>query len=155
MQKKALVLAALLGLFAAGDTLAGDTISISNAWARATPPGLDKGAGYLAIQNRGETLVRLTGASTEAAREVQIHRSRETDGQMRMQAVEGGIRVPAGESVTLAPMGYHLMLMGLQAPLRAGDRIPLTLEFSNHERVNTSLDIRPADHDSRTMDHSQ
>jgi hypothetical protein len=148
-------MATVLGLSLAGTALAGETIEITNAWSRATPPGLDRGAGYLDIHNRGKTPVQLTGAATDAAEKVEIHRSRETDGQMRMEAVEGGIRIPAGESATLAPMGYHLMLMGLKAPLKAGERIPLTLEFSDHEDVRTSLEVRSPSHDSRGMEHSQ
>lgn len=155
MHKKALLLAAVLGLSVAGSAVANGAIEITNAWSRATPPGLDRGAGYLDIHNHGDTPVQLTGAATSAAGKVAIHRSREIDGQMRMEAVEGGIRIPPGESATLAPMGYHLMLMGLKGPLRAGDRIPLTLKFSDREDVSTSLEVRPADHDSGNMDHTQ
>lgn len=155
MHRKALLLAALLGLSGSGNTLANDTIEITNAWSRATPPGLDRGVGYLDIHNHGDTPVQLTGAATSVASRVTIHRSREIDGQMQMGAVEGGIRIPPGQSATLAPMGYHLMLMGLKAPLRAGDRIPLTLEFSKREDVSASLEVRPADYSSGNMDHTQ
>ncbi|TDT44507.1 hypothetical protein DES49_0617 [Halospina denitrificans] len=155
MRKKALLLAAVLGLSLAGTTIAGETIEITNAWSRATPPGLDRGVGYLDIHNHGDAPVHLTGATTDVATKVGIHRSRETDGQTRMEAVEEGIRIPPGESATLAPMGYHLMLMGLEAPLKAGERIPLTLEFRDHEDVSTSLEVRSPGQDSRGMENSQ
>ena len=154
MQRNALLLAAVLGLSATGSALANGTVEVSNAWARATPPGIDRGAGYLQVHNHGEQPVRLVGATTEVASDVQIHHSREADGQVRMERVDGGIRVPAGESRTLAPMGYHLMLMGLKAPLKAGERFPLTLEFSRHADVDTSMEVRPPEHDSHGMDHT-
>ena len=155
MRNKALLLATVLGLSIAGSALASQTIEITNAWSRATPPGLDRGAGYLDIHNRGKVAVQLTGAATDAAKKVEIHRSRETDGQMRMEAVEEGIRIAPGESTSLAPMGYHLMLMGLKAPLKAGESIPLTLEFRNQDDVITSLEVRSPDYDGRGMNHNQ
>lgn len=119
---------------------------VQDAWARATPPGMDKGAGYLTIHNDGDSARRLTGARFEPAERVEIHRSSEQDGQMRMQAVDDGVSIPAGESVTLEPMGYHLMLIGLDKPLGKGDEHQLTLEFSNGDTVSTSLKVRSANH---------
>jgi periplasmic copper chaperone A len=49
---------------------------------------------------------------------------------MRMGAVEG-IALPAGQPVELKPGGYHIMLMHLNAPLKAGTNIPLTLTLKN------------------------
>ena len=49
---------------------------------------------------------------------------------MKMRQV-GGIDLPAGEKVTLAPHAYHIMLFGLASDLKAGDRFPLTLDFAH------------------------
>jgi len=37
--------------------------------------------------------------------------------------------IPAGQPVTLKPGGEHIMLMGLNGPLREGQSFPLTLTF--------------------------
>lgn len=39
------------------------------------------------------------------------------------------VEIPAGESVTLEPGGFHIMLMELKQPIKAGDSIPVTLTF--------------------------
>lgn len=47
---------------------------------------------------------------------------------MGMKEVES-IEIPAGESVTLEPGGFHIMLMDLKGQIEAGDTIPVTLTF--------------------------
>ena len=51
-------------------------------------------------------------------------------GQMRMQELEDGLALVAGETVTFEPGGYHVMLLDIAEPLVAGDEIELTLEFA-------------------------
>ena len=43
------------------------------------------------------------------------------NGIMTMHPVEGGIKIPAGETVTLAPGGYHLMFIKLKHDLKQGE----------------------------------
>jgi copper(I)-binding protein len=38
------------------------------------------------------------------------------------------IRLPKGKTVKLAPGGLHIMLIDLKQPLKAGDKVPLTLK---------------------------
>jgi len=47
---------------------------------------------------------------------------------MKMRPL-AGLDIPAGQSVTLKPGGEHIMLMGLNGPLREGQSFPLTLTF--------------------------
>jgi hypothetical protein len=47
---------------------------------------------------------------------------------MKMREVKS-IKLPAGKLVDLEDSGYHLMLIGLKAPLKAGDSVPLTLNI--------------------------
>jgi hypothetical protein len=47
---------------------------------------------------------------------------------MKMRPVTG-VDIPAGQPVSLAPGGLHIMLMGLKKPLKAGEKFPLTLTF--------------------------
>ena len=89
------------------------------------------GAAFMAIDNPGGPDDRLLGASSPAARSVALHGSEEDSGVMRMMPVEGGLPLPAGEAVELAPGGIHVMLMGLDGPLAPGDAVPLTLLFES------------------------
>ncbi len=52
------------------------------------------------------------------------------------------VDVPAGATVALEPGGYHLMIEGLTAPLRAGDRLELDLVFQRAGRIVVEADIR-------------
>jgi copper(I)-binding protein len=49
-------------------------------------------------------------------------------GMMTMQPVDR-IEVPAGETVSLEPGGYHIMLLALADPLEVGATVELTLTF--------------------------
>jgi hypothetical protein len=64
------------------------------------------------------------------------------NGVMTMRPVKGGLSIPPGQSVTLAPGGYHIMLMELKAPLKKGDKVPVTLAFEKAGEVNVTLDVQ-------------
>ena len=48
---------------------------------------------------------------------------------MHMSQVKGGIAIPSNGMVELKPGGYHVMLMGLKAPLKKGGKFMLKLTF--------------------------
>ena len=50
--------------------------------------------------------------------------------------------IPAGGTLTMKPGGLHLMLVGLNGPLHAGQRLPLTLRFERAGLVRTSVPIQ-------------
>lgn len=106
-------------------------LRIDHPYATPTPPGASTGATYLrGIRNTGGQADRLIGASTPAARAVEIHRSViDAQNVMRMRAIDGIDLPPRGE-VRLRHGGeHHLMLIGLRQPLKDGDRFPMTLRF--------------------------
>jgi copper(I)-binding protein len=78
----------------------------------------------------GATADRLESAHTPRAAMTHLHSVDDAGGMARMRAVEG-VDVPAGKTVALAPQGLHIMLMGLDKPLVAGERFPLTLHFAH------------------------
>jgi copper(I)-binding protein len=119
---------------------AGDAPTISDAWARATPPGLEVGAAYLVITG-GIRADRLIGASTPRAAMVDMHEVIEADGIAKMRPIEA-VAVPARAKVTLAPQSTHLMLMGIDAPLVAGQTFPLTLQFAESPAQTVTVTVR-------------
>jgi len=116
--------------------------TVSDAWARATPPGVDVGAAYLSITG-GSANDRLVGASTQRASMVHLHVAEDSGGVATMRPVEG-IDVPAGKRVVLAPKGTHIMLMGLVRPLAAGEKFPLVLKFEGAGEQTVQVTVRPA-----------
>lgn len=108
-----------------------NSIIVHHPWSRPTPPGVTVGVGYMGITNRGDSAITLTGASSPRTNRVSIHESRENDGTMSMRHLSDGLTIPAGKTLAIEPLGYHLMLEKLTAPLREGERIPMTLTFES------------------------
>jgi copper(I)-binding protein len=125
---------------------AADGPMVSQAWARATAPGVDVGAVYLSIDGgaRDDSLV---AASSTRASMVHLHTVEESDGVAKMRAVDG-IEVPAGKRVVLAPKGTHIMLMGLAKPLVAGETFPLELRFAKAGELGVTVIVRAAGADA-------
>ncbi|MGB3867237.1 MAG: copper chaperone PCu(A)C [Xanthobacteraceae bacterium] len=120
---------------------AGDLV-ISHAWTRATPGGAKVGGGYLTIENKGAAADRLVGGETPAAGRLEVHEMTMSDGVMKMHAIDGGLALAPGQTVKLAPGGYHLMLIDLKAPFKEGDKVPVTLNFEKAGPVAVSLDVQ-------------
>lgn len=118
----------------------------SRAWARATAPGVDVGAVYMTIDG-GAKGDRLVSASTPRAAMVHLHTVEESNGVARMRPVEG-VDVPAAGHVVLAPKGTHIMLMGLERPLVAGETFPLSLRFEKAGAQTLDVVVRAADEDA-------
>ena len=113
--------------------------------ARETLPGQTVGSAYLVIHNDSTVPVRLQSASSPVARDVQIHDMSLHDGVMRMRQVVDGVTIPARGKLVFESGGMHLMLVGLHAPLTAGDRIPLTLRFERRGELTVSLRVTSID----------
>jgi copper(I)-binding protein len=138
------LLPAIFALAVATPAFAARPIAVTDAWVRATPNGAPTGAAYMTITNKGSAPDRLLGGETPVARTVQIHQMSMTNGVMRMSEVKGGAAIAPGASLRLQPGGWHLMLIGLKAPLRAGSSVPVTLKFAKAGAIRLTLPVRDA-----------
>lgn len=145
---RALFLAFVLFFSASASALANDAkavtagdLQISAAWARASVS--TAGAAYLTITNTGTADDVLTGASTGIAGRAELHQHLMDGGVMRMRPVEGGVVIPAGQTVVLKPGGLHVMLMGLTEPFDQGKIFALTLTFKTAGTVAIEVPILP------------
>jgi periplasmic copper chaperone A len=118
-------------------------IHITQPWARATPKGASNGAGYLTITNTGATPDRVTCQSSDAAAACQIHSMTMEDGVMKMRPVEGGLEIGPGETVTLKPSSFHMMLVDLKHPLEPDKTVEATLQFEKAGTIKVALPILP------------
>ena len=134
------VAALLTGPAAAADYKIG-SLDITQPWARATPKGASTGAAYMTITNTGSKAARLSCASTAVAATCRIHEMTMSNGVMRMRPVEGGLELKPGQTMTLKPGGYHMMLEGLKAPLKAGESVEATLTSSDGGSVKVEFPI--------------
>lgn len=123
----------------AGATVTVGTLSLSGAFTRATLPAAKVGGGYVSITNNGTEGDRLVSAASASAAKVGIHEMKMEGDQMKMGEKEGGVEIPAGQTVSLAPGGLHIMFMGLKAPFVEGETVPVTLTFEKAGPVEIEL----------------
>jgi copper(I)-binding protein len=124
----------------AEEVRAGDLV-IKQAWSRATPGGAKIGSGYLTIENTGSTADRLIGGSGDVTDRIEVHEMTTSNGVMTMRALDKGLAIGPGQTVRLAPGGYHLMMFDLKSPLKQGDKVPVTLEFEKAGKVKFAFDV--------------
>ena len=116
-------------------------VMVMDAFARASAVSTAKaGAVYMTLTNQGAVPDRLLKITTPAAASASLHESAEKDGVASMRPVEA-LEIPAGGSVELKPGGYHVMLMGLKAPLKKGDMIMLQLNFEHAGLVDVMAHV--------------
>ena len=140
-----LAFAALLIGFAAPAFAQGasnSSITVEQPWSRATPAGAKTGAVYMTIDNKSGTADKLTGVSSEVADKLQIHEMKVENGVMQMREIAGGLAIPANGSVVLKPGSYHVMLIGLNKPLTAGESFPLKLTFAKAGTISVTVPVQ-------------
>jgi hypothetical protein len=123
------------------DATVGD-LAIGHPWTRAAGANAN-GAGFLTLRNNGAAPDRLVSATSPAARVVELHTHIREGDVMRMRPV-ADIPVPPGQTVQLRPGGLHIMLIGLNEPLRQGASVPLTLRFERAGEVQVTLSVESA-----------
>ena len=117
-------------------------IEVAGAWARPTVGQGRISAAYMTIANKSDAGDLLKSARTPKAQSVELHQTVMTDdGVMQMRKVEGAVPIEAGASLVLKPGGAHLMLLGLQDALIAGEDLILTLEFANAGAVDVVVPV--------------
>ena len=125
-------------------------IAVEDVWVRPSPVKAGNGAAYMVIKNRGGEDDALISASADFADAVELHETTmmdaggegETDQEMVMMQPVPSIAVPAGGSATLAPGGYHIMLIGLKEQLEPGQTVTLTLTFEEAGEVEVEAEVK-------------
>ncbi|EKE43940.1 hypothetical protein OCGS_1921 [Oceaniovalibus guishaninsula JLT2003] len=141
----ALPIPALAHDFAAGDLAIGHPMILE------TTPVAKSAGGYLTVTNNGDTPDRLIGIEGDIAK-LELHETVSADGIARMEPRPDGFEIAPGETLTLARGGKHVMFMGLQSPLSAGDTVDAVLIFRQAGRVPVTFDVE-APGDGAAMDH--
>jgi copper(I)-binding protein len=125
--------------FVLGDLTINDTIATE------TPVTANAGAGYLTITNAGTTDAKLIKIDAAFAR-VMIH-DMVIENEIAKMTHMDSLTIPAGESVTFAPGGMHVMFMGLNGdPFEVGEEIPATLVFEKAGQIDVVFTVKARDH---------
>ena len=118
------------------------SVSAKEAYAFATSEGQANGAVFLELSNTTQEDAQITGAKTDVSESVELHTMAMDGDVMSMRKVDN-FTVAKGAELSLSPKGDHIMLMGLKAPLKEGEKFPLTLVTSAGE-VQTEVKIKAA-----------
>jgi hypothetical protein len=121
-----------------------EDIRIEDIWVRASAPGQDSAMMDMTITSkRPATLISL---SSTASKSVELHSMVHENGMMKMREAKT-LALPAGKRINLGESGYHLMLIGLNAPLTPGEIVQLTLTIkmpdSSIKKIDTKAEIKP------------
>jgi len=138
------------------------TVTVTDAWARATVPGQKATGAFMKITAKEST--KLIAVSSPVAGVAEIHEMKMDKDVMKMAALPNGLELPAGKAVELKPGGYHVMLMDLKVPLAKDSAVPLTLTLQDAKGVKSTVALKllvgmqpPAmpSHDHGTHNHSE
>ena len=144
MNSFACLAAGLAASFATAGSSHSPSVKIFHPWIATPPGGAPTAAAYLTIRNTGKTPEVLLNATTSVAQTMQLHASSMTGGVMSMRPIAGGVTIGPGQGLTLAPGGYHFMLMHLKHALKAGDRAPAVLTFAKAGAVQVMFIVQAA-----------
>ena len=113
-------------------------VDVADAWARATGKGQQATGVFMNLTAKKAT--RLVGVKSELTPFAQVHEMKMDKDVMKMQAVTA-LDLPAGQTVSLKPGSYHVMLMDLKAPVAEGSHVVVTLMFEDAAGVKTQQDV--------------
>jgi copper(I)-binding protein len=118
-------------------------IVISHPYARATVPGQPSGGAYISIENKGKVADTLKSLSSTVAKSTELHTMAMDGNVMKMREV-GDVDIKPSEKIAMHPGdGYHIMLIGLNKPLKVGDHFPMTLTFAKAGKIDVSVEVEP------------
>ena len=127
---------ALLGLVA---PCAAAQVSVHDAWVRATVAQQRGTGAFMQITSARDT--RLIEVQSPAAKVAEVHEMAMVDNVMRMRPVMA-LDLPAGKTVELKPNGYHVMLTGLNAQIKDGDTVAITLTFEDKDKKRETVAVQ-------------
>lgn len=116
-------------------------LTVNEAWARASIPGMANGAGYVSLTNNVQEPVTLVKLQSTASSKAELHTHQHDEGMMKMVHVPELTLAP-GESLTMKPGSYHVMFFDLKNPFKKGDSIPLVLHFNDGSAQQVTLNVR-------------
>lgn len=137
--RNALVLTvlALFSLGAAAHEYVVGKLTIGHPWSSVTHGGAKTSAVYVTFINDGpaDALVKV---STPFARQASLHTNMKEGDVNHMHPLDR-IELPAGQVTEMKPGGMHIMLEGIEHPLKDGDMFPLTLTLAKGGEVKVDV----------------
>lgn len=121
-------------------------LEMHKPWARSSSHPLpnDVAGAFLSITNNGAVDDRLVAASSPLAERIELYGIKVVGADIDMRPLANGVAIQAGNTTTLKPRGYHLLLLGVKAPLAKGSTLPVTLTFEKAGDVAVAFAVEEA-----------
>ena len=116
-------------------------ITVTDAWARTSPMMDRAGVVYMVLQNNNSVDDKLLSAQSDIARTIELHETKQSGDMLEMSPIPN-IPIPSNGRAELKPGGMHMMLIGLNRELKAGDKIKFTLFFDKAGQVPVTVEVR-------------
>ncbi|MFV0575962.1 MAG: copper chaperone PCu(A)C [Vibrio sp.] len=141
--KKALIAlsVSLASLAFSASTLANEGLHFNDPYARATAPNAVNSAVFMEIENHSDTDDALVSASSDAAKKVEVHTVEKDGDLIKMRQIDR-IDIPSKGKVVLQPGSYHIMLLGINQPLKEGETIDVTLGFADGSTQKLNIPVK-------------
>ena len=145
MKKFVLSIASIAAVF-------GADVEIDGAYARASIPNVPNSAAFFVIKNNSDKDIAITSANSDIAEKNELHTHIKENQMLKMMKIEELV-VPAKSSLELKSGGDHVMLMGLNKELKAGDEISLELSFSDGDKKSIKVPVKDLASTMHKMQH--
>ena len=114
-------------------------VTIDKPWVRTTVAQQTTTGAFMTLTSAQDG--KLVSASSPVAASVEVHEMKMDGNVMKMRPVDA-LPLPAGKPVELKAGAYHMMLMGLKAPVKAGDVVPIKLVVEDAKGKRQTVDIK-------------
>ncbi len=112
-------------------------LQINNPWVRLAPEGMNSGM-FAEIINGTAVDDSLLSVESDAAELVEVHETYKMDNDMMGMRQVPFLAVPAGDTLSLQPGGYHVMFISLTRDLNMGDTVKAVFKFAKHKPIGVS-----------------
>ncbi len=140
-------LIAASALLAACQQSAPKAASVEKASVRLPAVAGNPGAAYFTLHG-GPVDDRLMSISSPLAIKAEMHDMAMKGGMMSMAAIDGGLDVPAGGTVSFASGDKHVMLFDISPKVTAGSKMPLVLGFASGAKLEIQANVVAAGSDA-------
>ena len=152
MKKFSLLLVSLM-VSAGALAAAADMVTVDEPYVRLAPPNAPATGAFMVIKNAGDKDVKVVKADNPASKVTELHTHLNENGVMKMRPV-AAIDVKSKGEAVLKPGGLHVMMINLNAPMKEGDVVPITLTFDDgsSKKVDAKV-VRPMAAGMPAMEH--
>ena len=113
-------------------------IKIVNAWVAATEESDDMSVAYMSLLSHEDLI--LTSITSPTIKTIEMHNTILEKGIMKMRMAHE-IKIDHDKTFEFKSGGSHLMLMDFKGPLRAGEKVKMTLHFKDKKNQSFNKSI--------------